>query len=126
MRSYTLDTGALIALERRKSRMLALLGAAARDRRCITVPVVTLVEWWRGASSARDRILASKFIVLEVLTPRLAKLAGDAIAAVPGATAIDAVVMASAAQRGDIVLTSDIDDLEALRAVFPDVRVLGV
>jgi hypothetical protein len=39
---------------------------------------------------------------------------------------VDAVVMASAARRGDIVLTSDIEDLEALRVAFPDVRVLRV
>jgi hypothetical protein len=30
--------------------------------------------------------------------------------------------MASAAQRGDAVSTSDIDDLERLRLLFPSVR----
>jgi len=45
---------------------------------------------------------------------------------VRGATTIDAIVMASAASRGDVVLTSDVGDLERLRAVFPGVRVLGV
>jgi len=34
--------------------------------------------------------------------------------------------MASAARRGDVVLTSDFDDLERLRQRFPAVRVLGV
>lgn len=34
--------------------------------------------------------------------------------------------MASAAQRGDVVLTSDIEDLDTLRTVFPGVRLLGV
>jgi hypothetical protein len=41
-----------------------------------------------------------------------------------GATAIDAVVMASAAQRGDVVYTSDFDDLNHFRRVFPTVTVL--
>ena len=36
----------------------------------------------------------------------------------------DAVVMASAASRGDRVLTSDFDDLERLRSYFPGVRLL--
>jgi len=34
--------------------------------------------------------------------------------------------MASAALRGDVVYTSDIQDLERLRRYFPGVRVLGV
>jgi hypothetical protein len=51
---------------------------------------------------------------------------GEALAAVRGATAIDAVVMASAASRGDVVLTSDPHDLDRLRSHFPTVRVLAV
>ncbi len=43
-----------------------------------------------------------------------------------GATAIDAIVMASAAQRGDLVVTSDVHDLERLRSFFPSTRILGV
>jgi hypothetical protein len=34
--------------------------------------------------------------------------------------------MASAASRGDLVYSSDVDDLEKLRRYFPDVRVLHV
>jgi hypothetical protein len=34
--------------------------------------------------------------------------------------------MASAATRGDVVFSSDVDDLERLRRYFPSVRVLGV
>ena len=41
-----------------------------------------------------------------------------------GATVVDAVVMASAASRGDRVLTSDFDDLDRLRSYFPEVRLL--
>jgi hypothetical protein len=63
---------------------------------------------------------------VESLTLGLAKLAGEALAIVPGATLVDAIVMASAASRGDIVYTSDVDDLEKLRRVFPSVRVLRV
>jgi hypothetical protein len=48
------------------------------------------------------------------------------MAATPRATLIDAIVMASAATRGDIVYTSDVDDLERLRVFFPTVKVLSV
>jgi hypothetical protein len=65
-------------------------------------------------------------VTVEPLTIELAKIAGEALAASKGATLVDAVVMASAASRGDIVLTSDVDDLERLRKHFPSVRVLGV
>jgi hypothetical protein len=37
-----------------------------------------------------------------------------------------AIVMASAARRGDVVYTSDFADLQRLQSVFPTVRVLSV
>jgi hypothetical protein len=63
---------------------------------------------------------------IEEANVAVAKSAGEAIARVPGATAVDAIVMASAASRGDIVYTSDPGDMDRLRAVFPGVRVLTV
>mgnify|MGYP000449590230 CR=1 FL=1 len=99
--------------------------ARARGREdAIVVSQVVLAEWWRGRSDWREAILA--MLVVEPLTDARAKLAGEAVARVAGATTIDAVVMASAASRGDTVFTSDADDLERLRAFFPGVRVLSV
>ncbi len=63
---------------------------------------------------------------VEHTTADVAQLAGQALAAVPGATAIDAIVMASAACRGDLVYTADFADLQRLRAYFPAVRLLAV
>jgi hypothetical protein len=60
--------------------------------------------------------------IIEPLLPQLARVAGEAIAAVKGATVVDAVVMASAASRGDRVLTSDFDDLDRLRSYFTGLR----
>jgi hypothetical protein len=48
------------------------------------------------------------------------------MAATKGATVNDAIVMASAAARSDIVYTSDYGDLVVLAARFPSVRVLTV
>ncbi len=120
----TFDTGALIALERKKRRAVEIFQNVLRHGEDVTVPVAVVVEWWRGRTDVRVGILES--VVVEGLTPTLAKSAGEALAIVKSATAIDAIVMASAALRGDIVLTSDVGDLEKLRAVFPGVRVLGV
>ncbi len=83
-----------------------------------------LVEWWRkDRGGLKDRIIES--MTVEATEERLAKIAGDAAGAI-GASAVDAIVMASAAQRGDIVLTSDLDDLKRLQEYFPGVKLLRV
>lgn len=124
MSTVTLDTGALIALERRRARMWKVLQRARALGVVPVVPADVVAEWWRGRTDIRDHLLAS--VVVEPLTERLARLAGECIAGVTGATVVDAIVMASAAQRGDAVYTSDVGDLERLRAFFPTVRVFGV
>ncbi len=123
MTTVTLDTGALIALERRGQRMWKVLHRAHALGVVPIVPADAVAEWWRGRSDIREHILAS--VQVEPVTLGLARLAGECLAAVAGATSIDAVVMASAAQRGDAVYTSDVHDLERLRAFFPSVRIFG-
>jgi predicted nucleic acid-binding protein len=120
----TFDTGALIALEHRRQRMARVYATAVADGLAVTVPAVVVAEWWRGRSDARELILRG--VRVESTTAEVARLAGEALAAVPGATAIDAIVMASAARRGDLVYTSDFVDLESLRTYFPAVRLLAV
>jgi len=124
MVGLTLDTGALLALERRRQRMRKVIDVATRDAVPITVPVVVLAEWWRGRNDLRD--LIRRMVTVEPMQEPLAVVAGEALAAVRGATLADAIVMASAAQRGDIVYTSDVEDFQRLQAFFPAVRVLAV
>jgi predicted nucleic acid-binding protein len=124
MTGLTLDTGALIALERRRKRMREVLESAIRRQQRITVPADVVAEWWRGRTDVREAILAS--VDVEPLTEGLARVVGEALGSVLGATLVDAVVMASAAARGDVVYTSDAEDLEALQTYFPGVRVLAV
>ncbi len=119
-----LDTGALIALERRRARALQLLRAAFVRKMPVTVPVAVIVEWWRGRSDVREAILGA--MLVEPIDAELARAAGEAVAAVRGATAIDAIVVASAERRGDVILTSDHADLTRLAAHFRSVRVLAV
>jgi predicted nucleic acid-binding protein len=120
----TFDTGALIALERRTQRIWEIYRTAMKDAVPITVPVAVIIEWWRGRNDVRERILRG--VRVEPLHTALAQLAGEALAALGAASPVDAVVMASAALRGDVVYTSDVRDLERLRRYFPDVRVLAV
>jgi len=120
----TFDTGALIALERRKQRISRVYTTAVADGIIVTVPAAVIVEWWRGRSDARDTILRG--VRVEPLDTQLAQVAGVALAATRGATPVDALVMASAARRGDVVYTSDFEDLDRLRTHFPVVRVLSV
>lgn len=118
----TFDTGALLALERNKQRAVQLFQNTFRRGEEITVPAAVIPKWWRGRTDLREDILDS--VVVELLGPEIARAAGEALAAVKGASAMDAIVMASAARRGDVVLTGDVGDLERLRAHFPAVRIL--
>ena len=120
MAGLTLDTGALIALERGERRMKARLLVAEEQGELVTVPAVVIAEWWRGGAGRQRSILDS--VDVEPVSEQLGKLAGDALAALPGATVVDALVMASAAQRGDVVYTSDIDDLDRLHTHFRGVH----
>jgi hypothetical protein len=124
MAGFTFDTGALVALERRHATFSRRVRYAMEQELDVVVPAPVLTEWWRGRTDIRERIL--EFVVVEPLDGPLARLAGEAMAVVRGATAVDAIVMASAARRGDVVYTSDVDDLMRLQRFFPGIRVFGV
>jgi predicted nucleic acid-binding protein len=108
----TFDTGILVALERRHASALALLRACRLSRASITIPAAVVAEWWRGTHRA---LLESGRV--EPLTPELAERAGELLAKTASSNAVDATVVASAALRGDLVITGDEHDLREL-AVF--------
>jgi predicted nucleic acid-binding protein len=120
-RGVTFDTGVLIALERRKSTALALLRACKESRATITIPATVIAEWWRG--SHRALLEAAN---LEALTPTLAERTGELLAQTGGTNAIDASVIASAAERGDLVVTGDPTDLRELANAVRGVDVEGL
>jgi hypothetical protein len=120
-RGVTFDTGALIALERRKASALALLRVCRQARVAITIPAAVVVEWWRGTHAA---LLESAY--LEPLSPALAKAAGELLARARRSDAVDATVIVSAAQRGDIVATDDPADLIALSSHVRGVDVMEI
>lgn len=122
--AITLDTGALIALERGDLRMGRVFVHARAQCIPMFVSADAVAEWWRGRTDVREKVLRA--LVVEPLSARIAKIAGEALAAVKGATTVDAIVMATAALRGGVVYTSDFRDLERLRSHFRGVRVLSV
>lgn len=125
MIGVTLDTGALVALERRDIRMGDILAATLAHGAKLTVPTPVIAEWWRARTRTRERILRA----LEIEAPDVetTQAAGEALAIVgAGPSVVDAIVMASAARRGDVVYTSDWGDLVRLTVVFRSVRVLRV
>jgi len=124
-RGLTLDAGALIAFERGEQRIrLILRRASARDR-SITVPATAVAEAWRGG---RRRWLADllALAVVEPLTDELARRAGELLSRTGTSNAVDATVAVSAAQRGDIIVTSDAGDMQLFADDLPTVRVLGL
>jgi predicted nucleic acid-binding protein len=117
-RGITFDTAVLVALERRHAGALALLRACWLSRATITIPAAVVAEWWRGTHRA---LLESGQV--EALTPRLAEQAGELLASTGRSNAVDAIVVASAALRGDMVVTGDDHDLRALAEFAPGVTV---
>jgi predicted nucleic acid-binding protein len=117
-RGVTFDTGMLVALERRHAGALALLHACRLSRASITIPAAVVAEWWRGTHRA---LLESGRV--EALTPELAERAGELLASTTGSNAVDATVVASAALRGDLVVTGDEHDLRELAEFAPGVSI---
>lgn len=130
MIAVTLDTGALVAMEKQKARGMMLLRAAREHRAQLLAITPVIAEWWRGRSDVRDRIKTA--ITLIPFPVRAAEAAGIALGQIRGERdraklSIDVMVMAFAATFGGaLVYTSDLDDLEKLSRYFPGVRLLGV
>jgi predicted nucleic acid-binding protein len=123
MLHVTFDTGALIALDRRRARMTRLYAEHRLRGSRVHAPAVAIAEWWRGRTDFAEKVLAG--LLVEPTDEELARVAGEALALVPEATTVDALVMATAARHGGMVYTSDVGDLERLRLAFPAVRVLS-
>jgi predicted nucleic acid-binding protein len=122
----TFDTGALIALERRRHAMREVYATAVTNEVLIVVPTIVIAEWWRRGVREKEREAILRAVRIEPLDTQLARIAGIAVGLVTGAGTIDAIVMASAARRGDVVYTSDLDDLVALRDGVPEFQAVEV
>lgn len=122
MAGLTLDAGALIAADRNDRRVWAFWQRTGDVR--MTVPTVVLAQVWRGARHARLSALLANCNI-EPLDAVLARAAGELCGRARTSDVVDAAVVASAARRGDDILTGDPSDLRHLASFAPRVgRVL--
>lgn len=120
MSGLTLDTGALIALERSERKLVTLLKRALELGHSFAVPAGVVGQAWRdGRRQARlARFLGSAEVVIEPLSDRRAREAGQLCGATKTRDVIDASVVLCAKERGHRVVTSDPNDLRRLDATL--------
>jgi hypothetical protein len=111
-----LDSGALVALERNERAMWRRLKAA---RLCAEVPVShggVVGQVWRGRGP-RQALLARALAGIDVrpLDEPLGRAAGELLERCGRGDVIDAALVLLA-RDGDLLVTSDVDDLEPLAA----------
>lgn len=123
--SVTLDTGALIALERGDPRMIALLQLVVARRLRVRVPAGVVGQAWRGGprQALLARFLRSDRVEIAALDGELARACGELCAATRTRDVIDASVVITARRRRDTIVTSDVDDLRRLDPSAEIVRV---
>ena len=112
----TLDTGALIALDRGDKRMIALLDQALAQRCTFRVPSGVLGQAWRDGrvQAILARFLRAEEVEIVPLDEQLARSCGELCGATNTSDLIDASVVILARERRDTIVTSDPDDLQRL------------
>jgi predicted nucleic acid-binding protein len=117
LRGFTLDTGALIALERRDPFADALIErAGAEPGAIIHIPAGVAAQAFRdGRRQVRlTRLFKDPQTRVVPLDAQTAFVAGMLLGRRGGSDAIDASVVVCARQYGQPVITSDPDDLRRL------------
>jgi hypothetical protein len=124
-RQYVLDAGALIALERRNSRMFALVEAAAKNRIELILPSAVLAQVWRdGAKQALlARVLGNPGMLEAPLHHGEAKQIGLLLCSSKTSDVVDAHVALLADRLAAPVITSDPRDLSQ---IDPDLTLIKV
>ncbi|HET7386371.1 MAG TPA: PIN domain-containing protein [Nocardioidaceae bacterium] len=125
MTGLTLDTGALIALERRSPRITALLQRASEQRMSLAIPAGVVAQAWRGGG--RQARLARLLAAPETEIVSLDSQAARAVGAICGEVGVDDVVDVSvvlcARRNVDRVVTSDRDDIRRIDEKVPIIEV---
>jgi len=125
MTPVVLDAGALIALERRDQRMLALADELLQSRAVAHLPAGVLAQVWRGSARqhALARLVKASLLHVDALTEAVAYRIGRLLAATGTHDVVDGHVALLARQLQAIVLTADVDDLAVLDPSLRLVRI---
>ena len=117
MIGLTYDTGALLAAEANRRSLWVLHERAIVHGNRPVVPAGVLGQAWRGGPQAElSRLLRG--CQIEELTEARARAAGVACARSRTRDVVDASVVVGALARGDLVVTSDPDDLRRIAAAL--------
>lgn len=116
LKGITLDTGALIALDRGDKRMIALLHQALAQRLTVRVPSAVVGQAWRDGrvQVTLTRFLRSDEVEIIPLDEQLARACGELCGVTNTSDIIDASVVILARERRDPIVTSDPRDLRRL------------
>ncbi|WP_322752547.1 PIN domain-containing protein [Frankia sp. Cas3] len=116
MRTVVLDAGALIALERRDTRMLALATDLVVARVAAHLPAGVLAQVWRGSprQHAVMKLVRTGALRVEPLSEEIAVRLGLLLAASGTSDVVDAHVALLARKLRATVITSDPHDLHKL------------
>ena len=121
MSGITFDAGGLIALDRGDRRVLALLARAGERGMRITVPATALAQVIRRpARQARiARLIRQPSTDLRALDGPDATATGLLLASRGTADIVDGHVVICARRAGQVVVTSDAEDLRRLDPALP-------
>ena len=127
MSALVLDSGALIAAERQDRETLALLRSALDAGIGMRTHAMVIGQVWRGGSGRQAslaRLLGSVDVV--PVDESIGRAAGELCGVAQTDDPIDAAVVL-VAEPGDLILTSDVADIELLVAAMGrPVRVVAV
>ncbi|MDP4015346.1 MAG: hypothetical protein Q8P38_12125 [Candidatus Nanopelagicales bacterium] len=128
MTDMVFDAGALIGIERSKTRMIALLAGMNEGGDRAFVPAAVLAQAWRGgAGQARlAKFLKDKRVTVEPLTEHLAQACGVLCGQSGTDDVVDASVVTLARKLGLPIVTGDEHDLAALNAIDPTVTIYRI
>jgi predicted nucleic acid-binding protein len=113
----TYDTGALLAAEANRRDLWVLHARSLQRGERPVVPAAVLAQAWRGGpQAALSRLLQG--CVIEELDEQRARAAGVVCARSRTRDIVDAIVVAGALARADLVVTSDAGDLERLSSAL--------
>ena len=125
-RRLILDSGAVIALSRGEPRPRAMLRRALELGAETRIPVAVLAETLRGGPRDAPVHRVRNAVDVFPADERVGRLAGSLLGRTGGTNAVDAMVAAEAILTRAEILTGDPDDLSALLAPHPTVRVIPV
>jgi predicted nucleic acid-binding protein len=114
--AVVLDAGALIALERRDRRALALVRELLAHHMSAHVPAGVLAQVWRGSARqhAVTRLLKAEAVRVHALSESVAYRIGLLLAAAHATDVVDAHVALLGRALHAKVITSDSADLQRL------------